>query len=83
MHWNQAWILSKTPSMSACRRSMTPSPAQGVAWMASGFAAITAEMWEEKSMVQKGAQAMATNSTSGRYFFRVSLKRAQVEYPYS
>jgi deoxyxylulose-5-phosphate synthase len=45
--------------------------------------AITAAICDEKSMVQKGAHAMATNSTSGRYFFIVSLKVFQATYPYS
>jgi hypothetical protein len=46
--------------------------------MASGFWAITAAIWELKSSVPKGAQASATNSTSGRCFRSVSLKRFQL-----
>src|SRR4030042_2208400 len=80
---HQAWILSKTPNIRACLKSITPSPAHGVAKMASGFSAMTAEIWDEKSIVKKGAQAAEKNSTSGRNFLIFSLNRFQAQYPYS
>jgi hypothetical protein len=44
---------------------------------------MTEETWPEKSRVWKGAQASATNSTSGRSFESVSLNISQEAWPYS